>query len=252
MWRLKTENIRINENWISLNIKFDVYVNQEGLFTTTLSEENVKKLEEAQVRISSNRLWRKGYFENKVYEDLVSELKKLFKWIAAREKIKEEIFIEYDIQTLCSYMKDENGEIVPNWYWAKRPDGSYNWLTWTKDLHAWNRDNFGITIYVALKRVLTFKYLNWKEVKEEEFHNFDTDKLWYYWRWLEGVCWMWKKDKNKTYSIEYTEDKAKIFVDIIKWICWINERLKEFITPDKLEELAKLQQNNSLFLNPWK
>ena len=242
MAKFSTQWIRLAEPE-ELNFKYDVYINKEGIFTTTLPEEMVRLFEDGGIKFDSNRMGRSGFFQAKTFDELVKIVKEVSKEYVSRELKEEKIIIRYIIQTTCLYCLDIKGNVVPN--------GQVEWME--KDEHEWKEgtvsqyDNlshpYGFQVFVKPCFKRTYLYRSGKEIVEYDRFNMENRQAGFFenkynLKWLYDLTAMAKPHVDEEINeMDYTEEAAKFFVDIIKGICTLNERIKDLLKPEALESL---------------
>ena len=77
MAKLTTLNITEKNNNNSLSVTVSVNVTKEGLFTTTLSKEDVDKIHSYGIKLPVNRLGNEGYFNSTSLSDLENQIRKV-------------------------------------------------------------------------------------------------------------------------------------------------------------------------------
>ncbi len=240
MGRLKTITRRF-DGAEEIKVKYDVYVNSEGEFTTTLPIDIVRKLEDAKINLNHNRSRNAGFFCDDTLGGLHKQISECIKSYQSKTPIKEEIIIRYSINTLCSYCI-EDGEIFPNGSWCDFE--KTGWSGGTIDTHAAHQRPIGFDVFAEPKKKVTYQWKSGKTTSEyeniEEYDNLpekgDKD---YYLHWLDSVCSAVPNREGKCKEIEYTEDIAKFFVDMIVAVCQINERIKDFLEPEQIKEIVE-------------
>jgi len=238
MPRIATRQVSVENK----TIKFTVNVNSDGEFSTTLDREDAAFLREANVETGHNRLHNDGYFKANTLNDLMNQIEDALKNALSREMIEEKIILRYSIYTACSYQINEKNEIVPNGHWNKNGDG--NWRDGTIQTDALNREPYGISIYVNPEIKETYRYRNGDEKIEYRKYSTNENEITdenYYLSWLADIVSISKKSYHapETMEIDYNEETAKFFVEIIKSICLLNERIKDFINPESIRTLIE-------------
>ena len=145
---LTTLNITEKNDNNSLSVTVKVNITQKGVLTTTLSKEDVDKIRSYGIKLPTNRLGNEGYFNSTSFSDLVSQIRKVLKRCLSYKIVEEVPVIKYQLETLCSFAYDKNGNIVPNpsVEWT----GNYEngeWRDGTSRLDALNAEPFGFSIY---------------------------------------------------------------------------------------------------------
>ena len=255
MAKLKTERIIIystdergyddRSNGPALDFKIDINVAQGGEFTTTFPEDIATKLQDAGVNLRTNgrRDGRKGFFEAKTLDDLLSSVHTTAKEFVSRTLINEEIVIRYGIQTACRYATDGK-DFIPHRGFGGASD-EFKEREGTKKIHAMNRASFGFNIYTDIVTKRVYRYASGKEktfyVPVQE-STIDDDKP-----NLKFLSAIYCQEKlGDIMEIGYTEEVAEFFVSIYKVIYKINERVKDFVSP---EAIMKLIENKTKLLS---
>ncbi|MFD2961321.1 MULTISPECIES: hypothetical protein [Olivibacter] len=226
---------------ISIQVEFDVHVSSEGWFSTTIPFDTVEKFKWAEIPLNTNRLSKPGYYKSKTMDGIYDQIKNDCEMYVSSELIDEKIVIKYSIITNCSYCIDDNGGIVPNGRWVGE---NYQWKEGTERQNATERSPFGIKIFAKPYFKKTYRFKNGKTIdKYEAFSEFgsgtiSSDDSRYYLRWLQGLTSI-AHENGKLNEIEYNENIAKFFVDAIKGICSINEKIKDLINPESIKELSE-------------
>ena len=145
---LTTLNITEKNDNNSLSVTVKVNITKKGVVTTTLSKEDVDKIRSYGIKLPTNRLGNEGYFNSTSFSDLVSQIRKVLKRCLSYKIVEEVPVIKYQLETLCSFAYDKNGNIVPNpsVEWT----GNYEngeWRDGTSRLDALNAEPFGFSIY---------------------------------------------------------------------------------------------------------
>ena len=245
--KVSYDGSRYNE----LKFSYDVYINSNGKFYTTLPEDVVQPLIDHNIKINHNlRTHKPGYFENQTFNGLVEEIDSLFKEFMSKEVIEDKIIIRYNINTNCTYVKDGD-EIYPNGFYVKNFEcGKSKWKKGTSDLHATNSLPFGFEIYVEVKRKITYKFKTGTEkviydrINVPNFYK-GTNKD-YSLVWIDNIVGITNyRMTGNLKEIDYTEQRAKFFVDLIKSICLINEKIIDYLEP---ESIIKVIESNKRLL----
>lgn len=258
MAKLKTETLAFDGiERREFKVKFDVYVNKDGSFTTTLPEDIVKLFEEANIQVNTNKLGRKGYFSENTYDGLIKSVSDTCLEYMSREMTSEKIVINYCIQTRCSYAIDKDNGIIPNpspsWsgvkdVWNEKRssyDSFSRWINGTVDISANNPTPFGFLIYAKPLVRRDYKYRSGKTKIEYTQLCYGGEiaesalKDGYYLRWLNDVpCIIAPKD-GEVKQLDYTENVCEFFVNMIKSIAMMNEKIKDFLEPDAIKVIAE-------------
>lgn len=158
-------------------------------------------------------------------------------------KIVEEVpVIKYQLETVCAFSYDKNGNIIPNpsKEWTESGENG-EWREGTFRLDALNTQPSGFSVYAKpfLKRVI--KYGNGET--KVEYGRLNTEKGTYA-HWLNYVTCISYNRHKPVMEVECNECTSKLFVDMIKSICKISEQVKSFINPEQIKAIA--ESNESL------
>lgn len=247
MAALTTLNITEKNTNNSLSVTVKVNVTKEGVFTTTLSKEDVDKIHSYKIKLPVNRLGNEGYFNSTSLSDLENQIRKVLERCLSYKIVEEVPVIKYQLETLCLFAYDKNGDIVPNpsVEWT----GNYEngeWRDGTSRLDALNAEPFGFSIYAKpfLKRVI--EYGNGE--KKVEYDRLNAEKGTYT-HWLNCVAGMSYNRYKPVMEVECNECTSKLFVDMIKSICKISEQVKSFINPEQIKAIAESNEPILLLSN---
>jgi len=217
-----------------LAFSYNVSVDSTGMFTTTIPNEIAKQIQDAGIRLDCNKLSNPGHFTSDTLKGVQAKVRAIVDEFSSRELIEEKTVLQYKIKTRCTYCKNPKGGFVPNGSpeWVGSDD--FKWYSGTEDLHSSNRQPFGLDLYVAPRIKRVYKYLSGREVVEyDRIEDQDVDpKTNLY--WLLGIHTMTTDHWDELDEIEYTEQRALFFVDFIKYICSINEKLIDLVKPENL------------------
>lgn len=244
MAALTTLNITEKNANNSLSVTVKVNVTKEGVFTTTLSKEDVDKIHSYGIKLPTNRLGNEGYFNSIALSDLESQIREVLKRCLSYKIVEEVPVIKYQLETNCLFSYDKNGNIVPNpskeWTGG---DENGEWRDGTSRLDALNAQPFGFSVYAKpfLKRVI--EYGN-RETKVE-YSRLNTEKGTYA-HWLNCVTSISYNRHKQVMEVECNECTSKLFVDMIKSICNISEQVKSFINPEQIKAIAESKNANEI------
>lgn len=114
MAALTTLNITEKNANNSLSVTVKVNVTKEGVFTTTLSKEDVDKIHSYGIKLPTNRLGNEGHFNSIALSDLESQIREVLKRCLSYKIVEEVPVIKYQLETNCMFSYDKKGNIVPN------------------------------------------------------------------------------------------------------------------------------------------
>lgn len=256
MGKVSTETLSIDGSEKNeLKFKYDINVDKEGLFSTTLPQDIVQLFKEANIDLQQNRLRNLGYICDVTLDGLRNKVRAIGLEYMSRELILEKIVLHYVIQTQCSYAKTKSGEICPNpsHKWTGMGYGNYDkdydpdnkWFSGNVDISATRNSPFGYQIYInpSVKRVYQYKSGKTKT----EYSNLNQGgkiaqeamEKGYYLKWLEAVPCISSPNGASVKEMDYSEDVAEFFVNMIKSICQLNEKIKDFLEPDMILKIAQ-------------
>ncbi len=233
----------------SISIKFDISVTKSGEFTTMLPKETIEQLENAQIKIGVNRIGNKGYLSSDTKDGLIKLVSDIAKEYISRELISEKLVIRYSIETQMSYQVTPDMIVMPN---GSIGNGT-GWRGGTKTTDAVNTAPFGLRVYVGVFTKRDWKYKSGvvKTTLEGHWGSNGISKtieqapnL----HWIANLTTISPKDNwgggmMNVDEMDYTEENAKFFVDLISAICLLNERILPIIqNKDILLEFINSQQ----------
>lgn len=227
-----------------VQFSYDVHTNSNGMFYTTLPENVIQPLIDHNIKINHNsRTHKPGYFINDTLSGLAGEINSLFEEFMSKETIEDKIVIRYNIDTKCTYIKD-NEEIFPNGCYVENHTGFKNGTT---DLHATNSAPYGIEVYVDVARKITYKFKTgttrtvYDRIDRPNFYTGNDDD--FYLTWIDSIIGISVYGMTgKLKEIDYNEQRAKFFVDLIKSICLINENIIDRLEPDSIIKIIETKQ----------
>lgn len=112
MAALTTLNITEKNANNSLSVTVKVNVTKEGVFTTTLSKEDVDKIHSYGIKLPTNRLGNEGYFNSIALSDLESQIREVLKRCLSYKIVEEVPVIKYQLETNCTFSYDKNGSNI--------------------------------------------------------------------------------------------------------------------------------------------
>lgn len=252
--KVKTESTEEKRHYRVVD--FVINVNMEGLFTSTLDEDQAFELEQSGIVLghSGRRNSRIGYFQDNTKDGLIKQISDCYKEMYSRELVEETKILRYCIATNASYGFTEDGIIIPNLAWTEdgKPDMTRHWQGGTISSHASDPHPTGIQLYINPLYKRVYKYKSGKNVTEYErdrrtAHHTDVGKEEYNWCWLANIMSTMPSRDGKMREIEYTEQRAKFFVDMYKTLCKMASVIAKFEEPEEMKKLA--DSGGKLLLN---
>lgn len=244
-------------------IETEVNVTADGQFTTTLKPSDVEKIKKYGLTMSTNRAGREGFFCSDTYEGLRNKIEAFLNECISREIAEQRQVIKYRISTNCHYVQGDKKDgyaIYPNGSWLPkhlRVEGGYcRWQEGTDGSSLTNKP-YSLSLYVQVFDKTTYRYKSGKTVTEYEpcFRESDGRSSVDY---LIGTVKMgpnnsffssqadFMKHLDDVPEIEATEENARVFVEILQFICKANGLLKQLTNPDNIQ--AYIQHNLKLQL----
>lgn len=248
MPRLGKEDIYVSDPHdrdTQFNITIEINVNAQGEFTTTLAEKDVKDIEAFGIELGTNgrRGARKGFFANDTKKGLVDDVKAVLLRCLSREMIDEKLVIRYSFFTTASFAFTVDGKIIPNMGWQDdgEPDQNLGWQNGTKMTHAVQPEPIGVQMYVKPYWRRVFKYLdNREKIEYHELTAFGSNEAkenQYYLKWLENICSTKRPSYGSMQEVEYTEERAKFFVNMFQSLCKLAHSIAKFEEPEAMLKL---------------
>jgi len=239
MARIRTQHFK-SEN---LNFKYDVNVDKEGTFSTTIPQVVVAEMVKVGIKLGMNRLNNEGYFTARSLDELKREVETVAKQFSEKELVEEKIVVKYAIDTFCHYCKGKKG-LYPNGGLQQDVEGydsGYNWLDGTKKHDG---GPYGFEFAFLIWKVKIWKFPNGEIKREydrlEEPEAKKDETLW----WLHSVVRMGFDFQSSTQEIDYTPEIGLFFKNLVLHIWNINENICEFFG-EKVDlskiELSKLK-----------
>lgn len=242
MGKLKVAHIVIaGASKKDLEFDIDINVSASGIFTATLPQHISALFSDAGISLDTNgrRNGNPGFFSNKTYDGLIRQIESFAKEYVSCQLAGKKIVIQYIIQTTCKYLINDAGEIVPNGRFVEDYGGRHHWKQGTLSQHATDPKPFGLQTYVKATIREDFVYLSGKthtrysEVPELECENRPNLK------WLCGICCMSKPHFESLSEMDYNEDTAEFFINIVRSICALNEKIKDILDPKSIQQLIE-------------
>lgn len=232
-----------------IELEFVVNVSTEGVFTATLSEDDVLKMESLGATFGTNGRsnGRKGFFSNKTHEGLLVDIKNIAEHCVSRKLINEEIILRYQIATSASFARtipDENGvsKIVPGPGYGHEGKIDGHWRSGTISSHASSPKPVMSSFFVKPYKKFTYRYSSGSERVEyrsmSHYTGSDHDNspsLSY----LCAICSMSPySGGGEIKEMPYDEIKASWFVDMHRSVCMLAELMTKFAKADS-EDIVK-------------
>ncbi len=216
-----------------LSFKYDIYVNRDGIFSTTLPANIVALFKDANVDVGKNRIGNEGYISRDTLPKLKQAVKDIATEYLSRDLIDERIVIRYAIRTDCSYCMNKKGDIFPNGSFGEYTGDE--WRYGTVMQHASNRGPYGIQVYVESFHRKEYRYRSGK-TKVEYDRTRDSDPK--YLHLIESFTVMENTFNGDEKEIDYTEPVAAFFYNMLMSLARLNEKIINFLEPDAIMKLA--------------
>lgn len=236
MAKVTTLTISEHNDNTRLSVTTSVNVTKEGLFTTTLPKEDVDKIRLYGIKLPTNRIGKEGYFSDSTLSGLEKQIREILKKCLSYKVVEEIPVIRYQILTRCMFSMDSEGNIVPKASKEWTGCGDVKWKNGTCKLDGLNAKPFGFEIYakIFLKRIIEYG----NREQKVEYQKLIT-KEGTYAHWLNNVPLISHNPHQPMMEVECNEHTAKMFVDAIKSICMISERIKDFVNPEQIKVMAE-------------
>lgn len=220
----------------AIRFKFDIYVTQSGEFTTTLPKEVVDKIEDAQIHLSTNRNGTKGFLSSETKDGLIKKVSDLAKEYVSRELISEKLVIQYSIETQMSYQLSPDGKVCPNGIIG----GGTGWRGGVLESNATYPSPFGLRVYVGIFTKSEWRYKSGVVKSNYEGHwgssgikqtREEAPNL----HWIANLTAIssssrgFGSSKMAISEMDYTEQNAGFFVDLVSALCLLNEKILPII-----------------------
>lgn len=250
MGKVKTIHVSFDGiNKKELEFKYDVSVNTEGEFTTTLPEDIARRLEEAGIQTKRNRLKKYGFFAANTLIDLEKQVSAKCELLFSKELIFEEIFLRYSITTCCSYIKDIQGNYHPNgsfapfdWNDADTPEerAAKSWRNGTVSTHASNPRPTSVSVYVSVVKKKIYKYRDDREqtIYQRYSPTFEDKKERPNLHWVGNLVSQVPGESGFK-EVPYNETNAAFFRELYISMWKLNELFLQFTEPENLIRLAE-------------
>lgn len=211
----------------NLSFRYDINIDKQGNFTTTIPKDVSEKLMSIGVKLSQNVRCNYGFFSAKSLDDLEKKVEETADKYSKKELIDEKIIIKYAVDTVCSYCKGVSGNLYPNGRCEEDAEGYENGYHWVKGTKEDFQDNGPYRFEVAfkIKKVKTWKFPNDEESKEYlRLDDSETkdDKLLH---WLNSLCGLSFSRSSTIKEIEYTKEIGLLFRKMVLFIFNINENI---------------------------
>lgn len=246
MAKLKDLRLTYEKDGEHVEVCTSVSVTQEGMFVTTLPKPAVDNILEYGISLNSNRLGNPGYFEAKTLEDLEKQIKSTISEAMSRTLVEDNLVIKYRLTIGCHYIKDADGELLPNGYWVKNHDdfdaGRAKWIDGNDDIGYANQADTMLKIWAHVYHRRKYAYASGKEIIRyeeykphermgEEKTNID---------WINSIVHKpIERYLDNIPEIEATERNALFFVKMYQLVFKANEMLKDLNEPEILKEVLE-------------
>ena len=158
----------------------------------------------------------------------------------SRELIDERTIIQYVIQTTCAYCLDMDGKISPNGSKLWTGLDEYQWHNGTAQQDATHRHPFGFSVYARAHIKKTYQFKTGKiEVEYEKIHD-DGEKTML--NRLNAFPSLRPPRDGKIEEIDFTEDSAEFFVNLLESVCKLNEKIKDRLDPKSIKQIIDNKQ----------
>lgn len=220
----------------------DINVSASGDFYCIFPEDLMEYLHSVGVATDIHKIYERRRsiykYSAKTLEALEHTLYIIQQKFNKAECIEEKIILKYSIETACFYSKDKGGDFIP----YRKYDSQDTQGSGTKLIYATKPSPFGLQVYVKPFKIKKMRYLNGDEKEIEEWLSdrevSDEQKNL---KFLAGVCCI-STTSEESRVIDYNEEIAGFFVDLLKAIFILNEKIKPFISEDAIKKLVENNQ----------
>lgn len=236
---------------------FDLKVNisQDGMFTAYLPDNVIELFKESSIELKQNprRRSKEGFYDADTLNGITEQIRTDISEYFSRELIESKIVIKYNIRTTCAYSINAKEEIVPNcgsWDWGE-DDENLDWRTGSVDQDCAHSKPYGILVYARPFERKAYRYKSGLEKIEyagyyTNGHSFEDGKYLYH---LASFCSMSVPGDKFGYNhtekldeLDYTEDTAQFFVELLTSICRLNENIKDLLDPKSILKVIENKQ----------
>jgi len=227
----------------NLSFNYDVNIDKQGNFTTTIPKEVSEKLMSIGVKLRQNNRHNYGYFHGTSLHELEEKVQKTADKYSKKELIDEKIVFKYAVDTVCSYCKGVSGTLYPNGGLEQDAEGyenGYHWVNGTKS-DSYSKGPYSFEIAFEIKKVKTWAFPNGEQSKEYlrlEESDIKDDEILY---WLNSLCGLHLNSTSTVKEIEYTKEIGIFFKKMILFIFNINENIRSIF--GKEFDLEKIDHN---------
>jgi hypothetical protein len=234
-------------NTDKLKFSYSVSITKDGLFSTTIPQDIVEKLESVGIELGRNQKDNHGYFVSDTLKGLKDKIYEVVNKYSGKKLIEEKIVLLYSIDTTVSYCKGKTGKVYPNGQWQQREEKDYNWVEGTIKHDACNSAAYGFSIFVEPKLLKVWEFPNGEQFKDYQSIPEDMIEEDSTLDWLNSIAAMNLDSSKEPKEIDYSEPVGLFFKSSLLYIINLNERLKEMFT-DKVDlKLFNNQKRLSLF-----
>lgn len=237
MAKLTDIPISVEKDGVKLSFTLTVNVDREGMFRATLPADVAKKLqEEYGMKLSPNILGNAGFFINKTFDGLRSEVEGLCREALSRKLVEEKLVIKYDVKTLAIFGLTSDGEIIPNGYWADGQD--YRWVNGNgPECQGSNYFAPRLEIFVKVYDKKTYEFASGKKMVEYTPY-FAPHRGGSSVDWINNVVRMIPINHfnsiEELNEVDATEQNAAFFVQMLKFVFKAAALFAQFAEPEKL------------------
>lgn len=226
------------------NYSLPVKVNSQGIFTAMLPTEIAEIAEKLHVRgVGHNRLRRFGYVESDTLAGLKSQVNKVVELIGSEKEVARENVIRFQINTICSYAFTAGGRFSPTA--GDRDRGGTDWKGGTVQVDSSHPDTFGISFWAHPYEKVTLRReydgeerVEYHSLKKHGFPSGDelcNDPV----QWLAFIPNQRPDNRmGREQELPLTDATIRFFVDLYCSLFALNEKVKPFLNPEGILELA--------------
>lgn len=226
IYEYRDRDIESTDRGLLYRLKYDVYCDKDGIFSTTLPKDFVNEYEATGLEMASNRMGTSGYIHSESLKGLAEKVENTVKELFQKEVVSDTLVIRYSFNTYCHYCINEKGDILANGDGVEDWKNVNAWRNGTEDHSSMSVKPYGFAVGVHIQRKIVYRHLTGRETsvvgKAEESQLCEDGKF------LKRLIRI--NHGRNTQEMEYTPERAKFFADLIRGICTMNERIKDMVT----------------------
>lgn len=241
----------------SVKIKVDVLTSKKGLFYLYFDAHHLTFFSEHGVNAQEYCRARTGEFnklESTTLGNLLGQVEKLLDDITSGQVIEDKLVIIYKLGTECTYYMSDSGPVPNATLDPDKENSPYDPSHWVDCMPPFSERSFKFGCAARIMRKKVYRFLN--NVEKTFFYadlgelknslgEFGTKLNGFRLR-FENISDAYRAQVDLMHGrieMNYTEENAKFFVDVLLGICLLNEKIRQFLgSAQDLERLIQLNQ----------